>query len=546
MGTEASRQKAQKIVNLTARTVFLNFIEAIDAQPNDVKNSSKFKKMAYAFYKSCKNQPEGNTYLSLVLTGKDIGPQFVKIGINFLRTYSMITKISLRASSLSKEDAVSISRFIKCSTTIKEIDLSENKLGNEGVSAILSASVGHPRLEALILESTGASDSVANNINELILKNSCLKILRLTPLNLSSSSIKTISASIKNNTKLTLFTFTDPNTPTPNNIKTILDRNNEIHNIVDEIISAPWHRTFKKRNDLFKSVKGRRMAEGRVQQMDKLKGTPLHHLFTETQQRATNMTPCHNAEGTGSVRIGTSETIGVREAMEDFTVIKQDFMNSGTIFVGLFDGHGGREASEYSGNNLPTILEKYKQEPVPKALENTFSEVHKNLQPWCPYVGTTACVALLTQQNIVVANVGDTRCVMVKNNQVKQLTIDHKPDIPEEKKFIEKHGGYVEQERVNGMLAISRSLGDSAIGDAINCKPYIAQENINGSCIFIFACDGVWDVISNEDAANIVKSEIDPMLAARKLRDSAMDAGSTDNISVVVIFISGNDQEDSD
>ena len=47
MGSDASREKAQKIVNQTARTIFLDFLETIDAQPPDVKNSNKFKKMAF-------------------------------------------------------------------------------------------------------------------------------------------------------------------------------------------------------------------------------------------------------------------------------------------------------------------------------------------------------------------------------------------------------------------------------------------------------------------------------------------------------------------
>ena len=537
MGTEASRQKAQKIQNHTARTIFLNFVEAIDAQPSDVKNSGKFRKMAYAFYKSCKSQPEGTTYISLIISGKETGPQFTRIGINFLKTYTMITKISFRNSSLTKDEAFAFSRFIKSSTTVKEIDLSDNKLGSQGVISIITACYEHPRLEALILENTHADDKVGPYIVELISKKSCLRILRMAPLQLSSSSMKSIKDAIKSNVYLTFFSISEQQLQ--HEIALILSRNNEIQGILNEIISAPWHRSFKKRNDLFKSVKGHRMVENRAAQLDSIKGTPLHKLFVETQNRAVKLSPKHGVVHNNLLRVGTSETIGVRESMEDASVIKPDFMGKGTILAALFDGHGGREASEYAAKNICSLIEKRIIAGTSTALEGAYKEIHNYLQPWCPYVGTTACTVLITHSRIIAANVGDTRCVVINSSGVpKQMTIDHKPYISFEQKYIEKHGGYVENERVNGVLSVSRSLGDGSLGEAINCCPHISEEQIDGDTIVIIACDGVWDVIDIKQAADIVKSEIDPMLAAKKLRDAAFDAGSTDNISVIVIFIS--------
>ena len=111
----------------------------------------------------------------------------------------MITKISFRDSSLTKNEAIKFARFMKASTSIKEVDVSENKIHNEGVEAILDASIGHPRLEALILESTGASDSVSSHIVSLIKSNSNLKILRLSPIQLKKTSINNINECISKN-----------------------------------------------------------------------------------------------------------------------------------------------------------------------------------------------------------------------------------------------------------------------------------------------------------------------------------------------------------
>jgi protein phosphatase 1G len=63
-----------------------------------------------------------------------------------------------------------------------------------------------------------------------------------------------------------------------------------------------------------------------------------------------------------------------------------------------------------------------------------------------------------------VGNAGDSRCVLAKKSGDKynaiELSVDHKPDLPEEKKRIEKAGGFVEENRVRGILNLSRSLGD--------------------------------------------------------------------------------------
>ncbi|KAH0789870.1 protein phosphatase 2C [Histomonas meleagridis] len=450
----------------------------------------------------------------------------------------MVTKISLRGSSLTSKDADPIAKFIKSSSTIKEIDLSENKFGDAAIKTLLEASRRHPRLEALILEETHITDAVSPEVYNILKAKSCLKILRIAPVKFSSNSLTNITDAIKDNIYISLFTYCDPNTEIPAGISHILRRNNEIMGIIEECITSPWHRTFRKRNDLYKSVKGRRMAEGKAQQLQSLKGNTLFSLYASSEQRAKTAAPKHTVNGSGSIRIGTSETVGLRETMEDFTVVKQDYFGPKTLLVGLFDGHGGREASEYAGNNFPTVLKSHNNEPLSEAFKKSFQEIHQSIQPWCVYCGTTACVSKISLDKVIVANVGDTRCIMVTNKSFERLSFDHKPNLPEEKSYIESHGGNVSSEgRLNGVLAVSRALGDGSIGDAINPIPYVCERDIEESCKFVFASDGLWDVMSDEEAANVVRSEIDPMLAARKLRDTAVQKDSKDNVSVAVVFL---------
>jgi serine/threonine protein phosphatase PrpC len=76
------------------------------------------------------------------------------------------------------------------------------------------------------------------------------------------------------------------------------------------------------------------------------------------------------------------------------------------------------------------------------------------------FAGCTATVILVTRTEIVCANSGDSRTVLSKNARAREMSEDHKPDNPEETRRIMRSGGFVEDGRVNGMLALSRALGD--------------------------------------------------------------------------------------
>ena len=76
------------------------------------------------------------------------------------------------------------------------------------------------------------------------------------------------------------------------------------------------------------------------------------------------------------------------------------------------------------------------------------------------FTGCTACVALITENEIYCANSGDSRCVLSLNGEAIEMSIDHKPELPTEKARIERAGGFVEENRVKGVLNLSRSIGD--------------------------------------------------------------------------------------
>lgn len=67
---------------------------------------------------------------------------------------------------------------------------------------------------------------------------------------------------------------------------------------------------------------------------------------------------------------------------------------------------------------------------------------------------------MISRTEIYVANAGDTRCVIASKGKAKDLSHDHKPDNPGEKRRVERAGGHVEEGRVSGVIAISRAIGD--------------------------------------------------------------------------------------
>jgi protein phosphatase PTC1 len=92
---------------------------------------------------------------------------------------------------------------------------------------------------------------------------------------------------------------------------------------------------------------------------------------------------------------------------------------------------------------------------------------------------------------------------------------------------------------VQGLIAVTRSLGDSMLHPFVIADPHISTTQLTSEDEFlVIGCDGLWDIVSEEEMVEIVKKEMDdPKVAAEKLRAAAYDGGSTDNISVVVVFL---------
>ena len=117
---------------------------------------------------------------------------------------------------------------------------------------------------------------------------------------------------------------------------------------------------------------------------------------------------------------------------------------------------------------------------------------------------------LITKTEIICANAGDSRTVLSKNGTAVELSQDHKPEDVNEMRRIQNAGGFVEDGRVNGMLALSRALGDFEYKNnpmfkpkdqVVSPFPDVKIVPITSDAQFVLlACDGIWDVKTSQEA----------------------------------------------
>jgi len=162
--------------------------------------------------------------------------------------------------------------------------------------------------------------------------------------------------------------------------------------------------------------------------------------------------------------------------------------------------------------------------------------------------GTTAVCALLrpTEQMLYVAWLGDSQALLVRNGQAVHVVNPHKPDRQDERERIEDMGGCVlfwGTWRVNGQLAVSRAIGDSGYKPYVTSEPDVTAVSLDGTEDFlVLACDGLWDFVTEEEAVMAVYEQIaeapgDIEAVSQRLVQLSKQQGSTDNISVIVVFL---------
>ncbi|PHH91689.1 hypothetical protein CDD83_10673 [Cordyceps sp. RAO-2017] len=141
------------------------------------------------------------------------------------------------------------------------------------------------------------------------------------------------------------------------------------------------------------------------------------------------------------------------------------------------------------------------------------------------------------QRVLYTANVGDARIILCRGGKALRLSYDHKGSDENEGKRIANAGGLILNNRVNGVLAVTRALGDAYMKDLVTGHPYTTETVIQADLdeFIIIACDGLWDVCSDQEAVDLVRSVQDPTSASKLLVDHALSRFSTDNLSCMIV-----------
>ena len=237
----------------------------------------------------------------------------------------------------------------------------------------------------------------------------------------------------------------------------------------------------------------------------------------------------------------------------------------------MFDGHGGQEAAKYAASKkgLVSTFIKVLQEDgysagganakdiLQEALRKAFLKVDEEMREVFngnpnERSGCTAVAVLITPQLIVTANAGDSRALLCSGGENVPLSEDHKPFLEAEKARIEAAGGCVSMKRVDGELAVSRSLGDFQYKDNPNLSPEEFKVTANPDVkiydrtaddeFVVLACDGIWDVMDNDEVIKEVKEycalgEHNPKYMCEELLMQCLEKQSRDNMSAIITLL---------
>ncbi|KAL4612968.1 protein phosphatase 1B-like isoform X1 [Arapaima gigas] len=276
-----------------------------------------------------------------------------------------------------------------------------------------------------------------------------------------------------------------------------------------------------------------------------------------------------HGEGNG-LRFGLSSMQGWRVEMEDAhtAVLGLPKGLDDWSFFAVYDGHAGSRVANYCSHHLlecitgsegfctagqtePTV------DAVKSAVHAGFLKIDEDMRGFSDAhggpdrSGSTAVAVMVSPSHLYFINCGDSRAVLSRSRQVRFSTQDHKPCDPRERERIQNAGGSVMIQRVNGSLAVSRALGDydykcvdgkGPTEQLVSPEPEVFEiPRCEEDEFVVLACDGIWDVMSNEELCQFVRSRLevwdDLEKVCNEVVDTCLHKGSRDNMSVVLVCL---------
>lgn len=266
-------------------------------------------------------------------------------------------------------------------------------------------------------------------------------------------------------------------------------------------------------------------SEARLIKVEKAIVAKLNELKKQWAQMPARAEP--KQEFSSVHAVGCHSAIGKRHNMEDDEIMIDRFCGDAKQgFFGLYDGHGGRATVDFVVKalhmNMEQHLKRHPETDLASAFKHSYLTTDGQLRRQSILrSGSTSvtCVVRMVgdKRMLFTANVGDSRAVLSRNKQAIRLTIDHKASLAEEAKRIREAGGFIgRNKRVNGVLAISRALGDhmlkncgGGLNDVVSAEPFCSETELTSDDSYILlACDGLFDVCSDQEAIDFLEEKV--------------------------------------
>ncbi|XP_051124069.1 probable protein phosphatase 2C 5 [Andrographis paniculata] len=258
---------------------------------------------------------------------------------------------------------------------------------------------------------------------------------------------------------------------------------------------------------------------------------------------------------------------GLAKKGEDYFLINPDCQrvpgNPSTSFsvFAIFDGHNGISAAIFVKENLlNNVLSALPQtlgreewlQALPRALVAGFVKTDIEFQRRGETSGTTVTFVVIDGWTVTVASVGDSRCILdTQGGVVSLLTVDHRlEENVEERERVTASGGEVGRLNVfggsevgplrcwPGGLCLSRSIGDTDVGEFIVPIPHVKQVKLsNSGGRLIIASDGIWDALSSDSAAQCCRGLPADLAAKMVVKEALRSRGLKDDTTCLVVDI---------
>ena len=268
-----------------------------------------------------------------------------------------------------------------------------------------------------------------------------------------------------------------------------------------------------------------------------------------------NSPSTHNSYKEFSISLDKNEKYQTN--MEDcFCIAKHFEEDTNKSMFCLFDGHGGIQVAKYLSkyfvDYFNRYLEKYPNENTENLFKKIFKKIDSDIKKYVSEsneIGSTGTIIYITKEYdpkigmkkmLYCANVGDSRSVLFTNNNCKRITYEHKCSDTFEDERIKNENGFVLNNRLNGILSVSRAFGDFNLkGKGLTSEPSIHKTEINTNVNnFVVLCtDGIWDVVNEEDIFYLTLNNNETEKICKEILSLGKQRDSKDNMSCIVIKI---------